>query len=305
MKFYFSLQFLRLKRHIDEAGANSIFVLLILPLLFVFGANQLFIRLDYAEYIFCAFALVFVNMNGNAKRNDFLKNSFRLLNYKKIRVIENSLFVTPFVLFLLYQHQFLFSLILIFLSIILSFFNKVNAFNFAIPTPFYRYPFEFIVGFRNTFYVFIMSYTLTIIAVSVDNFNLGIFGLIVSFLTCMSYYSMVEPIFYVWNYSCNPKIFLLKKIEIILLYCLLISLPILILLIVFYPENWWIILIFEVLGLLIVIINMLGKYAYFPSEINIIQALAIIFCVLLPPLMLVVIPYFFTKSSNNLKRLLK
>ena len=305
MKFYFHLQFSRLKRHIKDAGANPIIVLIILPILFILGSNQLFLKIDYAKYIYMFIALATVNTNGNVKRNNFLNNIFKVALYREIRIIENVIFAFPFVLYLIYQQHFAISLSTLIISILLSFFNNNSSLNLVIPTPFYKRPFEFVIGFRNTFWIFIISYGLTVISISVDNFNLGVFGLIITFLTCMGFYSTVEPDFYVWIHSQKVKKFLFSKLKTILLFSFGLSLPIVVSLVMFYPENWWLIIIFEILGLLIIIINMLGKYAYFPSEINIIQALAIIFSVLFPPLIFIVLPYFFTKSINNLSRILK
>jgi hypothetical protein len=41
--------------------------------------------------------------------------------------------------------------------------------------PFYKYPFEFTVGFRTNYFMFFITYFLAIMAIHVDNFNLGIF----------------------------------------------------------------------------------------------------------------------------------
>jgi hypothetical protein len=45
----------------------------------------------------------------------------------------------------------------------------------------------------------------------------------------------------------------------------------------------------------------LAKYSAYPDEIHLTIGVIIAFTILFPPLILVVIPYFYTKSINNLK----
>ncbi|MBK7030860.1 MAG: hypothetical protein IPH45_17355 [Bacteroidales bacterium] len=57
-----------------------------------------------------------------------------------------------------------------------SFTTHNSRWNFTIPTPFSKHPFEFAVGFRKTFLAWLFAYFLTIMAISVGNFNLGVFS---------------------------------------------------------------------------------------------------------------------------------
>ena len=223
----------------------------------------------------------------------------------KIRLIENLLVSTPFVLFLLYKQQYIIAFSVYAISSLLSLFNKVNRFDFVIPTPFFKFPFEFTSGFRKTFWIYLLAYILTYISISVDNFNLGIFSLIITFLTSMSFYFNQESIFYVWIHSSEPTGFLWEKIKIAVFYSILISIPISLSLIIFFPDRALIVIIFEILGVLFVLTSLLGKYAYYPLEISLIPGFAIGFSILFPPLLLAIIPYFYSKSKQNLGSILQ
>ncbi len=59
--------------------------------------------------------------------------------------------------------------------------------------------------------MFFIAYVLAIIAVKVDNFNLGIFALVLIFLTIFGYYLKPENEYFIWVYNCTPTKFLIEK----------------------------------------------------------------------------------------------
>ena len=103
-----------------------------------------------------------------------------------------------------------------------------SRFNFHLPTPFYKYPFEFTIGFRTNFILYIFAYFLTIMSIVVSNFNLGIFSLIATIIGCTTYFTYSENKFYIWIHSLNPKEFLYAKSKMIVLYTTILCSPILI-----------------------------------------------------------------------------
>ena len=220
-------------------------------------------------------------------------------------VAENGLIALPFFTFLIYKNEFIIGLSFLLTALLLSFFNASSPSAIAIPTPFYKRPFEFTIGFRKTFLVFIGAYALAIIAVNVGNFNLGIVALLMTFLSCTSFYSQPEPQFYVWIHSQNPTNFLQQKLKTASLFSTALSLPIAILLAAFNFNNAHFVFIFEIIGVFYVINSLLGKYAYYPSAININKAFIIAASIFFPPLMLLTIPFFYKKSKQELNSLLK
>ena len=157
MKYYFLLQFKRLTRFIKESGINPYLGLGLAAILFVSLSYFFFQKVEYAGYIYSVVALGIVNLLGNKMRNDFLKNCFSISAYKKIRLTENILLATPFFLFLIFNHQIIIAFSLLVAAAALSLLNKINQLNFVLPTPFYKHPFEFIVGFRKTYLLFLLK----------------------------------------------------------------------------------------------------------------------------------------------------
>ncbi len=304
MKFYFSLQYKRICRHIQAAGINPYLGLILILLLFFALSYAFFEKVPYPQYIYPFLAWSVVNAFGGIQRNEFLKNCFSEENFRQIRLTENLIAVTPFFLFLIYQQQYLLALSIHPIAAGISFFNKVNRFQVVMPTPFYKYPFEFTVGFRQYYWIFGITYLLTIISLVVGNFNIGAFSLLSVFLSCLGFYSKPEPLFYIWTHAATPAQFLKQKMGIAVLYSLLLSLPIFISLLFFYPENARIILLFEGLGMVYIFTVLLGKYAYYPSEVNVIPMVLISLSIFIPPISLAVIPYFYFKAKQNLQSIL-
>lgn len=302
--FFFSLQFRRLNRQLKAAGVHPLFLYGLAPVVFVFVSIIFFQKLDYAAYVYPFIALALLNGFGNIDRTRFLQNTFRDSDFRKIRLIENTAVVFPFVLFLLYRQAFPAALSLVLAGTGLSFFNKARSRSFVIPTPFYRWPFEFTAGFRHTFWVFMLTYLLAVIAIRVGNFNLGVFALLLTFLTSMSFYSQPEQLAFVWIHCGNAAVFLKDKMKIALRYGLYLSLPQLAGLIVFFPERAPVLLAFEALGLAYILTSLLSKYSFYPSEVNVIQGIAIATGIVFPPVLAVLLPYLYYRSKKNLNLIL-
>jgi hypothetical protein len=305
MQYYFILQYHRLIRKLRNTGVNPYLLGVSLISLFITGAVFAFKELTFAAYIISVLGLITVTALSNKERNEFLKNSFSIKDYKKVRAFENTIVAIPFFALLLFHTHITIAFVFLGISILLSLYRKVNDFQFIIPTPFFKYPFEFASGFRKTYLIFLLSYALTAVSISVDNFNLGIFSLITVFLTYMSYYAGLEPLFYVWSYSIKPAQFLYKKVATAIVYSILFSLPIFGVLLWFYPEQVLVLSIFEILGFLILTLIVLSKYVSYPYQLSITNGIVIGFCFMFPPLLLFVIYYFYNRSKNNLKSILK
>ncbi|MGB0929695.1 MAG: hypothetical protein ACPGVB_02890 [Chitinophagales bacterium] len=304
MKHYLHLQSKRLYRHLQSAGIHPLIGFSLLLFLFIALSEMLFLKLSFAAYLYPLFPVSLVNLFGKVQRNDFLKSTFSTPNYRKIRIAENLIVTIPFVLFLFFKQEFLIAFVILPIAVGLSFFNQINRFQFVIPTPFYRFPFEFTRGFRQYYWLFGLCYWIAVISTIVGNFNIGIFTLLFVFLSCLSFYGKPESEFYVWVHSAKPSQFLFQKIKICILYASYLSIPILILLAIFYPDKLHIILLAEFLGISYLITVLLGKYAYFPSEINLIPGFLITISLFLPPFLLIVIPFLFLRAKRNLQSIL-
>lgn len=292
-------------RRFKDTGFEPLLAYLILTVGFVGLSIYIFRKTEFAEYIFLLSALTLISKLSETRRTEFLKICFGDTKLKKIRVTENLICSLPFLIFLFYKQLFLSALLLFILTTILALVNFRTTLNFTIWTPFSNRPFEFTTGFRNTFYLFFAAYTLTVIAVSVNNFNLGVFAMLLVFTTTLSYYTKSENEYYVWTYNVNAREFLFSKIKTAILFSTSLALPIAIVIATFYPQNIGILSLFFLVGWAFLISVIVSKYSVFPNEINIMQGFLLALCIWFPPMLIVLIPYLFKKSENQLSSLLK
>ncbi|NHN25971.1 ABC transporter permease [Flavobacterium jejuense] len=305
MKEYFKLQFKMTNRRLTEFGVPPIVAYLTLLVLFFYLSTELFKRTEYAGLIYTFVGISSLIHLAEENKINFLKLIYSKIDFLKIRLLENLSITFLFWVILIYNKAYLLSFFIILISCISVFytFNKKN--NFTIKTPFYKYPFEFCTGFRKTFFIFILCYFLTYIAVDVTNYNLAIFSLLLIQFTCLTFYISPENIFYVWIYSLNPKGFIRYKFRIAILYSTVLCLPTILCLLFFFQNEILISLGILVLSYLFIFTGMLAKYTAFPNEISIREGVVLVFLIWFPPILVLIIPYLYFQSIKNLKTILK
>ena len=305
MRKYFTLQFKMLNRQLIELGIEPIIGYSVGVFTFIGLSIKLFEKTQYAEYVYILLALSFTIKLSEVNRNEFLKLCYPQNKYKRLRTIENLIITIPFAIFLIFKNKYLSLNLLLILIYLLTVFDFKNKSNFTLPTPFYRHPFEFTVGFRTNFFFYLFAYFLTFMSISANNFNLGIFSLILALFTCLNYYTNTEKEFYVWIFSLTPKEFISYKLKTIIQYSTLLCLPIAISLSIYFYNKIDIILGFQCLGYLFISTTMLAKYSVFPEKLDIRFAIIFILTVWLPPLLLLIIPYLYIQSTKKLKEILQ
>ena len=294
-----------LNRQLTEWGIEPVIGYVVGLFAFIGISMKLFENTHFAEYIYIVLALSLVIRLNEIHRNDFLKLCYSKTDYTKIRIAENLIVSIVFIVFLLFQEKYL-SSILLFISVCLfSLIDLKNKSSFTLPTPFYKYPYEFTVGFRSNFLIYFFAYFLTFMSISVNNFNLGIFSLILTLLSCLNYYTNSEDEFYVWVFSMTPKEFIRYKLKNIIQYSTILCLPILISLALFFYTKIDIILGFQFLGYLFIFTTMLAKYSVFPEKLNIRCFIVLALTLWLPPLLVLIIPYLYIQSTKKLKEILR
>jgi len=308
MKAYFELQYKRSKRKIYEISKpfNCYLMAFFAVVVFVGLSIYLFYHIPFAAYFYATVPIFFALKLCDIKRNEFLKNCFGNKQFRKIRAVENLIIAAPFLVFLIFKQQFIPIFFLIIATVLIAFFNFKTTFNFTIPTPFYKKPYEFIIGFRYTFPLIFIVYTLTVIAVTVGNFNLGIISFLLIFIIIFLYYWSPENEYFVWSHSLTPQKFLIEKIKTAYLFSFYLYAPILFLLSFFYFESYDVLLfgIFLLIifwGYLYLTTIILAKYSVFPKEIHLMKEIILAICFVFPPLLILVIPLFAKQSIKKLK----
>ena len=286
--------------HSEKNIVNYLHVLLFL-IIFIGLSILLFYKVNYASEIYLLMSLSVISSLNEAKRNDFLRLCFKKTTYLQIRLLENLIIATPFIIFLLIKKQYYSALFLLVITCLMAMFRFKTKYNITIPTPFFKKPFEFIIGFRATFYIFIIAYVITILAIRWDNFNIGIFALLLIFGTIMGYYLKTEDEFFVWIHSHSPKEFIFEKIKTAFLFTFFLCLPVLIILNIFYLENIGMILLFMGIGYVYLTAVILAKYSVYPNSLDLKQMMLLAICLIIPLLIIVIIPVFAKQAIERLK----
>ncbi|MCU0436565.1 MAG: hypothetical protein MUC49_01540 [Raineya sp.] len=305
MQYYFSLQYRILNRHIRDLALHPLIIYLLGGGAFLVISNSIFKQTHYAPFVYLALALSSTIGLQESHRNMFLKWCYPTKVYQKIRITENLIVVSPFLMFLFYKIEWLFAGVLVILAILFSFIQPKKRENITIPTPFYKYPYEFMVGFRNAFYLFFVAYGLLLTGILSKNANLAVFAIIIVFLVSLAFYMNTEDKFYVWTYSISAKKFLFKKIGVAFFYTTCILLPVFISLIIFFPKEWWMIGIFMIWGYLLLLAAILMKYSVFPEKVMLKESFLFALNFQVPPLLLILIPYWYFQSLKKLDKILK
>jgi hypothetical protein len=305
MKAYFLLQYKMANRTLADLDIKPVVGYILGALAFVLLSEYLFYKTDFAKYAMLLASFGLLIQASESRRTDFLKTVFVVKTYRLVRVLENLILCLPFSIVLICHAAFLASALLLVVAAILASFSFKNQFNYTIPTPFFRTPFEFIVGFRNTFYLFPLAYILTGIAINVDNLNLGIFAILLVFVVAMTYYLKPEHEYYVWTHAMSPARFLVRKLLVASINSVLLALPIAIALIAYYPSEISFIFMFVAIGLFFLLTIVLAKYAAYPTSINLPEGVVLAICIYFPPLLICMAPYFYSKAIKKLNPILK
>ena len=305
VRYYFNLQYRILNRRLRELGLTPILGYLLGLLAFVGLSMYLFYKTSYAEYFYTLLALSSLSRLSERERNDFLRATFSMGEYRQIRMGENCGLVLPFAAYLLYAGQYALAGGLLLSALLLSQIQFGHRLHFTLPTPFYRYPFEFTQGFRRFWWLYLLAYFVGYKAVEVNNFNLGAGSLVFVFLLGISHYAQPENPYFVWIYASTARGFLFKKMATGLGYSSILALPLVLGLGWHFHGQVWILLGVQCLGYLFLATMLLAKYSAFPNEMSLPQALLLGLSFWFPPLLLFVIPLFYTRSLQRLNVVLQ
>lgn len=302
MRFYFTLQARCFFRGLKNYNESPYTLLIVLSLAFIFISNIFLNKVQYAAYLYLLIETIIILSLGGKTRNQFLSSLFLNKKYILLRIAENLLAVFPFMVFLLLNSHYWIVLINIALCLLLSFFNRIGIrTNLVIPSPFSKRPYEFTTGFRRTYWIILVIYCTTIYTIIINNLIAGVGSLLAVFIICMTFYSHLDPVLYVWIHAQTAKTFLTGKIKTAVLYSLSLSLPPALILIAVYPASIGLITIIFIIGMAYLLLAIMYVYVNFPVKTTQSQNLQYITGILLPPLLILIIPNFYFQSLRRLK----
>ena len=299
MKAYFQLHVKMMSRKLWEIGFKPAFGFILLLVCFIAFSWFLFRQTNYAHILVALAAVFYAGKLSNTKRNDLLKLSFGDSAFRQLRLIENLVLTVPFTVILIAHQEFIFALIIILINSLQAFTNAKKQVQPVIPTPFGKRPFEFPSGFRSSIIPILLSLTIAIYALTINNFNLIIFSMLLVFAIAISFYLKAENEFFVWIFNKSPLKFLLYKILVAWMYVSLLLAPILILLFFYYLNEFQYILIFLAFGYIYLATTILAIYACFPFELNVENTILIGASIFFPPILIITIPFFYFGAKNR------
>jgi len=305
IKEFFILQIRMIARKMKDVGLHPVIGSIFVMVVFVGVSFILFTKSIYAAPIYTLMALGFLLKFDSVERNSFLKQIFKQKDYYFIRIIENIILILPFALVLMIQNEYVFSILLILIAFLLSIISlKLNS-SFVVPTPFSKKPFEFMVGFRNLFYLVAFDYFLVAMAIKYDNYNLGLFAILFLFVLFISSYSKPENEYYVWNFSLKPMGFILIKTRQAFFQASILVLPVFIVLLIAFSDQIGMAVLVLVLAYIFLFVAILAKYASYPYEMQLPYTVLLILSVFFPPFLIVLIPFLYWKAIHHLNNYLK
>ena len=292
LKPYFQLQLTRLHRWMKEAGMPVWLGYVLGILFFIVGSIYLFSKTEWAAYVYSLLAVQVCLPLAETNRSTFLKLHYEEGDFVRLRRLENSFVVLPFVLFLIIKGAFLLAGFLLVFAFLLAGGSVGQPSNWVLPTPFSHRPFEFMVGFRRTWYLLLLAYGLVGIGVWVGNFNLGVVSIFFLFLVFLGYYAWQEPVVYVWYHTSSPAAFLRKKAKEAWIHSSTVVFPPAALLLFFFPSHFHWILSVLLIGYCLLGTVLLAKYAAYPASIGLKQGVVMALG-LYPPILLILVAYYF------------
>ncbi len=304
LSYFFRLQVKRMHRTIEDWGLNPWLIYIGAPLLFAGASIALFSRTTYANWIYVGLAAAVLAQLSGSERLGFLRKVFDRPTYWRIRMLENTLMILPFMAFLLYRGEAWFGLCLLVLAVAALPLRIGSTGTTALPTPFSGHPFEFAVGFRTSVGVLLIAYILMIVGIWVGNGHLSIATLPLVVLVCSNYYAWSEPSLYVWIYRLSPRSFLWLKVRTAFRHLAILLLPMVLAVACFFSDDWLAVLAVVAIGYGYIALAVLAKYTAFPGGVSVPQGVFMVLSFVFPPLLLVSVPYFLRRAINNISLIL-
>ncbi|MCH7400250.1 hypothetical protein ACFOUP_07160 [Belliella kenyensis] len=242
----------------------------------------------------------------NTPKLIFLKAFMGYNKAMKMLILENFIVSVPFLLALFLNGYRLACLVVILISVLVALLTAKFRPTRSFPTPFFNYPFEFQIGYRQHFFLILFSYLFVVFSNQEIRQEvewvvfLGIFALISTF-----YSEKIEDTSYIMLSKRSPRSFLLRKLGVSIFLTNMLILPLCSILIWSNFINLKDIIWVYFSGLLFLCFVILAKYIAFPNKINISQGAFIGLSVVLIPISIFTFPVFYFQAEKNLSRLMK
>jgi hypothetical protein len=302
--YYLKLEWKLINRKLKKVGFNLTLFWIVVPALFTLIALNLVQKDTISAWVLLGgFSLLF-QVPRSKMHHNFLEANLGKLNIILIRITRNLLISIPLVILFLVFHKWQQIIALLVFAILFSNFRAPQLNYFAIPTPYRKFSFEFIIGFRRFFWIWLILPPAVWVGSAYDNYSIALVALSIVMIIQIQFYNVQEPVWYIWNESKTPSEFLFHKFKIGTI-CSTIANTIPVFFVgAILPESIWMVAALFMLALVMTIFSILSKYAWIPNQISTLQGILFACNLFFPPLLLFTIPYLYKKAENNLKNYL-
>lgn len=303
-----ALLIIRIKQIYRGVNGIGLFRILFLIALLVLGGVVLFVKSAEelsAKYISVGFLLLVLYVQIKREDKMFLKTHFS--SYKTLMFSEYVVLALPVVICFLIHKQWVPLSFLAGLLIIpgLELKTKYSNLNTKLQALIPADAVEWKSGVRKHFFILIPVW---VIAAS-TSFFIGsvLVAIVILGFLILSFFEKCEPYQFLLSYELSAeKLLMLKAKRQVQLFSVPV-LPLVVLFILFHPENWYIPVIEYVIFCSLLVYSIMAKYAFFESNAKspaaqtfvAIGAVGSIVAVLLPVVWILTI-WFYIKSVNNL-----
>ncbi len=307
MIFFFKLLYLSWLRYLKGIGLNPVITLAILLLLFVLASIKIY-SLEYGYSLYLMWALTILAKGSTVKRNNFLYLNYSNGLFYLLRMVENLIVISPFVIFYLVQNEILKSMSLILVAFAMVLLRSRSVKSIVILQPFSKYDYEWIAAFRKYFLLpipFLIGYCMGII---VHNYSLSLVcGGVLMLNLALPFQETIEKPVFIWQYKLSAVSFLKEKAKRIFNYSLCF-IGFFLLIIAFNPGKWLSILFVCFWCLLTVIVSLITKYSRYPSSTSSVNQSLLVgasLAALFQPYLIPVVLFLAYSQLNNSIRSLK
>lgn len=323
---YLKILTLQLIRFLKELGFLYVFFLVLLISAFFGVLSNVLIKIqtfyDNKTLISFLVSIIYLLFNQSFRRFNYSSFIFGQSSIFKIIISEKTILLFPFIVLYLLVIGLSYNILIIFgayfFSILEPFILTKNNANFKTKKVKLFAKIENNNEIRNRSKSIFLLFLVTIFVISAIKSNIKLSFFLFTFITILFslFQLLTEPKYYLINNSYTPNSFFLKGLLNSLKDYLKISFPLLIVLVVFYFENYQKIfigyLIFTIVYSLFSLGIILIKYSFYPNKF-VISFMAVFFSalvlygVVLPNIGLLVIlglVYFYFQAKSNLKNYL-
>lgn len=277
MKAYFTLQFKRLKHSLSLGGLHPLVGFLLIASGAFLGIFLLYSKFTQAPFLLLIVAVLFLQPLQDSNKRLFLEALFSKKRTLTLLWIENSFIVLPlFVAFFYYQNWLQIPILLLLNGLII--FTATSKQNRPIlPRFFPKHSILFTVGFRKLWWGIPLAVLFVGISYFAHNYSLAIGTFVLNFLILLPLFSNPEHESYVWNFALTRKAFLQLQLKSNAQQVAFLSVVPTAALLITFPAQWWISLLILLVFLLFTLLLTVIKYAVYPNEISIQEAVILAF----------------------------